>query len=176
MNVSKLVAAIRNADKGAESAFKACGTAAEILVEDFDATKTEKVEFPRLMKLAKDAVKAEKLALKHERTVWEYVSANLLVQMAPGVLVKMPAKTGEVLKRADEIQPTVRNIKSAAKQIRDSVGLSDGRKGNAKKRGNKKPSAVQDVGESIRKLAQENVQALRDILKPLGITLRVAKS
>lgn len=176
MNISALVSDFKKADKAAASAFALMANAASLAAEDFDATKGEKEEYPRISKLVRDALKAEKVALKHERTLFEYFNANLLVAMVPGQLITEKTTKGEIIMRADELKPTVRNIKAAAKQIREAVGLSDKRKSNGAPRTKKAPSTVANISESIRNLAKTDIQALRDILKPLNIRLVVSKS
>jgi hypothetical protein len=125
-------AAVSAADKAQASAMENCAKAAQIIFSDFNAENDEKLEYARLSELVGATLRQCKVALKHERNILQFIRQELLLLIAPDQLVETETKKGgKILKPARECK-TAREKAAAAKTVRESIGLSDGRKNNAK--------------------------------------------
>jgi hypothetical protein len=176
MDNAKFISLFQKADRAAQSTFAVCGELAGMLITERKDGEKDADAYKRLMKLGKDAISAKRVALKHERNVWGYISRHLLAQLVPDQIVEIDKATGRGKNRKVEKQylkaselSTAADVATAAKQIRDAVGLADQRATTKPKA--KKVSTGLDVGESVRNMLRDNIKALRDILKAEGYKL-----
>ena len=113
-----------------------------------------------LFGLAMDALKASKVTLKQERNVRMMLRQSLLIALKPDQKIEFDNKKKGVttIKAANECK-TARERSEAAKQIRQSEGLADGRSKNGKgpRTNNKAEPAAQSspVWSEITRIAKE---------------------
>ena len=185
VTVSPLAAAMQSADKAMGSAFSACRDVAALLNESRNPDASDKDEYGRLMKLAKDAPREAKILLMHERNILQFIAQHLLTMLQPEILIeKEKKKNGRILVPARECK-TKREVQSAAKQIREAIGLADGRANNARapkatkaeKAAPKAPSATV-ILESIPAMLSNtrNRQHLFKLIRAAGYTIEKAKT
>ena len=149
MKVQAFIDAVKKGDSAVNSGFNTCQKAAAILMDEYNPKAEQSEEYTRLVKLGKKVVSDGAVALKHEADVWKYIGNHLLILMEPEFPVELTKKGGNVLIPANELK-TVRDSKAAAKQIREAIGLSDGR---ANARGKKAPKVDKKAGKAVDMLA-----------------------
>ena len=153
MNKSEFVKQIQSANRASTTAFNACRKAAGVLVEEQNTAEKHADEYKRLMKLAKDTVAENSIALVHPADVYKYIGQNLLTMMLPTMEIEIQKGKEKLLIPAEDLS-TAREVREASKQIREAVGLTDGRANNRGKKTaapktDKKPSVVTDVLGSL---------------------------
>lgn len=168
INTNLLVKAIQTADRAAGSALAAARKVAVILVADHDPREDFTFERNRLLAIAKAAVGEAKLKLKHDRNVWLYIGQQLIVQMAPTAVVEIKApssdgKQGAVTKTAEDCTSS-REVQKAVKQIREQVGMSDGRSTNAPST----QSSHEKLAKQVAGLVREDAPFLQMLRKELA--------
>ena len=187
MDTTKLVKAIKSADRSASTMFDKCREAAQIVAVDYDPTQSFKDEQLRLMRAAKDAILHAKYIVAH-RNVWQHISAALCVEMKPGesILVERKVKNADgnaetikEPKRAEDLT-TARDIREAAKQIRETYDVTtDGQRAGAEKRASEaNRKARTDKAIEVVKWAQEtraNMEALKKVFSEAGYSLAPKK-
>lgn len=171
-NTNALVKAISSIDRASGTALRAAREAASLLVADHDPRAPFEDERKRLMAFARSTVADAKIKLKHERNVWQFIGQQLLIQMAPDVVVEIKppsGKNGAVTKVAEDCS-TAREVATAAKQIREVHGSSDGRSKN----GPAKTSEHDKLAKQVAELAgfdPEFVKLLNTHLKAVGLNV-----
>ena len=108
-------------------------------------------EETRVVNWAKDTIKAAKYVPKHERNIWLNVRQHLLVMMEPDLDIEIEkkgktSKEAITYKKASECA-TARDMSAAAKQVREHLGLTDGRGANAPKPKSDATKVTEQVAE-----------------------------
>lgn len=158
----RLVAAVKAADKAADSAFQACRKVAEVLNEQRKPGVEWALEYKRLFDMAKKTVETAKIELKQERNLWLYVGQHLQILANGDMPIEIKTNKGAKLVEAGDLK-TARDVAQAAKQIREATGLADGRANNS--RGTKKTNAPEPVKKAAEVKAVDNLSLNMDNLK-----------
>ena len=130
-HAADIASGIKGADTSLGTATSKLAKVADILAQYRDGESNVADNATRLFNMAMDIVKGSGITLKQERNVRMMLRQSLLIALEPEHKVEFDDKRKGVttIKAASDCN-TARERAEAAKQIRQSVGLSDGRATN----------------------------------------------
>lgn len=133
-----LMKAVQHADKLATSALAARLKVAQMLAEQRQEGETTAAAYKRLMALLKETVKQAGYTIQ-DKNLLSQIGAGLLLCLEPEAEIAQDVpsrskKSGpvKIIKKAADCK-TAAEVMTAAKQIRESAGLADGRRNNGTK-------------------------------------------
>jgi hypothetical protein len=126
---SPLVALIAAADNAESTAFAACRTAAAEIFKRAKKGAAVAEEYKRLMTESFEMATKEGLVLAHRNTRL-HIGQHLLIAFEPAMMIDTAAKEKDTILKPAAQCKTAREVASAAKQIREGSGMSDGRAKN----------------------------------------------
>lgn len=178
---SPLVTAILTADAANVAAFQKCKAAADEILSRRNDGEPAADAYKRLMALAKSTVLAEGGTV-HGKNTWSDIAAWLLIGLEPKAEIETERKGADekatvTIKPANECR-TAREVKAAAKQIREQTGLADARATNApaKKEAAPEPTRASFWDEAVVVLKDKTTrERLFDLLRASGYVVTAAK-
>jgi hypothetical protein len=174
---SPVVAAIASADKAESTAFAACRTAAQTIFERVNKDAPAKEEHARLMSEAFALAAKEGLVINNRNTR-QHIGQHLLICFDSDAMIEVAkTKTETVAKPAAQCK-TAREVAAAAKQIRENLGMSDGRKGNAPRQSVKPVSTTPSLWALVEAALREkaNREKLFAVIRAAGYEIAPAKA
>jgi hypothetical protein len=137
LNAKLFASRVRAAIKTDDSLSEKCRQLAEMIAAEHNPLAPPKTEFERLKTLATDALKPAKIPASRARdNVMSRTYQYMLAYMFPTEIIEIAegkGKNSAVTKKAEDCMGSTREIQKAATQIKENLGISDGRASNGKK-------------------------------------------
>ena len=132
-HAADIASGVKGADTSLGTATSKLAKVADILAQYRDSESSVADNATRLFNMAMDVVKSSNVKLKQERNVRMMLRQSLLIALEPDQKIEFDDKRKGVttIKPAADCK-TARERAEAAKQIRQSEGLADGRANNGK--------------------------------------------